>query len=128
MRARSELDALVRSHARVALDHGALHLDRAAHGVDHAAELDNEAVAHALDHPPVVDGDGRVDEVAAKDSEASERALFIRGHEPAVADDVGGEDRGNFSGLGHRAPQPRRRLARRRSLRRIPLLSNLIHK
>jgi len=105
-----------------------LQLDRAAHGVDHAAELDNEAVAHALDHPPAVDGDRRVDEVAAKRSESSERALLVGGDQPAIADDVGGEDRGNFSRLGHRAPQPRRRLARRRGLRRIPLARNLIHK
>ena len=40
-------------HARVALDHAVLHLDRAAHRVDHAAELDEAAVAGALDDAPV---------------------------------------------------------------------------
>ena len=37
----AKLDAPVRRHAGVALDHAVLHFDRAAHGVDHAAELDD---------------------------------------------------------------------------------------
>ena len=41
MNADAELDAPIRRHAGVALDHAALHFDRAAHGVDHAAELDD---------------------------------------------------------------------------------------
>ncbi len=36
-------------HAGVALDEASLHLDRAAHRVDHAAELDDRAVPGALD-------------------------------------------------------------------------------
>ena len=41
MNADAELDAPVLRHAGVALDHAVLHFDRAAHGVDHAAELDD---------------------------------------------------------------------------------------
>ena len=41
MNANTALDALVSRDACVALDHAGLHLDGAAHGVDHAAELDN---------------------------------------------------------------------------------------
>ena len=41
MNADAEVDAAVRRHAGVALDHGVLKFDRAAHGVDHAAELDD---------------------------------------------------------------------------------------
>jgi hypothetical protein len=41
-------DAALLGHAGVALDHRVLHLDRAAHGVDHAAEFDDRAVASAL--------------------------------------------------------------------------------
>jgi hypothetical protein len=33
----------------------------ATHGVDHAAELDEAAVAGALDDAPVMQGDGRID-------------------------------------------------------------------
>src|SRR5271166_3696386 len=47
-------------------DQAVLHLDRAAHRVDHAAELDDAAVAGALDDAPVVGGDGRIDEIAAE--------------------------------------------------------------
>ena len=39
-----------------------LNLDRAAHGIDHAAELDDAAVARALDDASVVHGDGRIDQ------------------------------------------------------------------
>ena len=56
---------LLGRHAGVALDHAGLHLDRAAHGVDNAAELDDDAVAGALDDAAVMGGDGRVDQVAA---------------------------------------------------------------
>ena len=59
MNADAELDAALLRHAGVALDHAVLHFDRAAHGVDHAAELDDSAVAGALDDAPVMRGDGR---------------------------------------------------------------------
>ena len=65
MNADAKLDAPFRRQAGVALDHAALDFDRAAHRVDHAAELDEAAVASALDETAVVCGDGRVDQVAA---------------------------------------------------------------
>ncbi len=102
MDADAEFDAAVGGQAGVALDHAALHLDRAAHRVDHAAELDQRAVAGALDDAPVMDGDGRIDQVAAQSPEPRERALLVRAREPAVADHVGGEDRGKLPGFGHR--------------------------
>ena len=43
MDADAKLDASLRRQARIALDHAVLHFDRAAHGVDHAAELDDRA-------------------------------------------------------------------------------------
>ena len=58
MNADAELDAALGRHAGVALDEAVLHLDGAAHGVDHAAELDEAAVAGALDDAPVMRGDG----------------------------------------------------------------------
>ena len=48
----AKLDATLGWKARVALDHAVLHLDGAAHGVDHAAELYEISVAGALDHRP----------------------------------------------------------------------------
>ena len=61
MNADAEDNAPVLRHAGVALDHGGLDFDRAADGVDRAAELDEASVAHALDDPTVVNGDRRVD-------------------------------------------------------------------
>ncbi len=101
MDADAEFDAAVDGHAGVALDHAVLHLDGAAHRVDHAAELDQSPVAGPLDDATVVDGDGRVDQVAAQSPQPRERALLVRAGKPAVADHVGGEDRGKLPGLGH---------------------------
>ena len=69
MNADAELDAALRRQAGVALDEAVLHLDRAAHGVDHAAELDEAAVAGALDDAPVMRGDGGIDQIAAQSPE-----------------------------------------------------------
>ena len=66
MNADAEVDATVFRQARVALDHAVLNLDRAAHSVNDAAEFDDRAVAGALDHAAVVNGDRRIYEVAAQ--------------------------------------------------------------
>ena len=87
--------------AGVALDHAVLHFDCAAHGVDHAAELDEAAVAGALDDAAVMRGDGGVDQVAAEAPQPRQRAILVRAGEPAVADDIGDQDRRNFPGLAH---------------------------
>ena len=84
-----------------------LHLDRAAHGVDDAAELDDRAVAGALDDAPVMDGDGRVDQVAAQRPQPRQRAILVRAGEPAIADHIRSQDRRKFPGLAHRAPRTR---------------------
>ena len=65
MDADPEDDAAVLGHAGVAFDHGVLNFDREANRVDDAAELDDRAVAGALDHAPVMHRDGRVDQVAS---------------------------------------------------------------
>ena len=61
MNADAKFDAAVGRDTRVALNHRVLHFDRAAHGVDDAAKLDQAAVAGALDDAPVMGGDGGVD-------------------------------------------------------------------
>jgi hypothetical protein len=38
----------------------------AAHGIYHAAELDDASIAGALDHATVVYGDGGIDQIAAE--------------------------------------------------------------
>ena len=104
MDADAEHDAAVLRHAGVALDHGVLNLDRAAHGVDDAAELDDAAVAGALDDAPVMGGDGRIDQIAAQRAQARKDAILVRAREPAVADHVRAKDRRDFPGLAHCAP------------------------
>ena len=98
----AELDAAVLRHAGVALDEADLHFDRAANRVDHAAKLDENTVAGALDDAPMMGGDGGVDQVAPQAPKTRERAILIRSREPAVADDIGDQDRRNFPGLAHR--------------------------
>jgi hypothetical protein len=64
MDADAKLDAALRRQTSVALDHAVLYLDGAAHGVDHAAELDEDAVAGALYSAPMMRGDGGIDQIA----------------------------------------------------------------
>jgi len=58
-----------RRAAGVALDEAVLHLDRIAHRIDHAAEFDERPIAGALDHAPVMHGDGGIDQIAAQRSQ-----------------------------------------------------------
>ena len=101
MNADPELDALLRRHVGVALDHSRLDFDRAAHGVDDAAELDDRAVAGALDDAAVVHGNDRVDQVAAKRPEPRQRAVLVGAGEPAIAGDIGHQNRRELPGLAH---------------------------
>ena len=65
MDADPEDDAAILGRPGVALDHGVLNFDRAAHGVDDAAKLDEAAVAGALDDSPMMHGDSRINQIAA---------------------------------------------------------------
>jgi hypothetical protein len=65
MNADAKFDAALRRHAGVALDHAVLHFNGATQRVDHAAELDQCAVASALDDPAMMHGDRWVDQIAA---------------------------------------------------------------
>jgi hypothetical protein len=77
MDADTEFNAALRRQASVALNHAVLHLDGAAHGVNDAAELDQDAVAGALHHTAVMHGDGRIDQIAAQPSEPRQRAILV---------------------------------------------------
>ena len=62
--------------------------------VDHASELDQRTIAGELDDAAVMLGDLRLDEVLAQRFQACVRALLVGRHEPAIADDVRSQDRG----------------------------------
>jgi hypothetical protein len=111
MDADAELDSLLGGNPGVTLDHAALELDRTSHGVDDAAKLDEAAVPGALDGAPVMRGDGGIDEVAAQPSKTRQRPVLIRPGEPAVADHVRHQDRGDLAHLAHGEPPPPTRLA-----------------
>jgi hypothetical protein len=66
MNSNAKNDLAVVGNAGVALGHPALHFDGAAHGVDHAPELDDRAIAGALDDTAAVHGDRGVDEIASQ--------------------------------------------------------------
>jgi hypothetical protein len=61
----AKLDAPIGGRSRIARSHFALHLDRTAHRVYHAAEFDQHAVAGGLDDPPTMLGNLRIDQFAA---------------------------------------------------------------
>ncbi len=98
------IDALIGGRSDIALDHRVLNRDRASHGFDDAAEFDERPVARALEHAAVLAGDGGVDEVGAQRTQPRERAILVGARHPAEADDVGGQDRRDFPGLGHVSP------------------------
>jgi len=93
----AQLDAPVLRNAGVAFDEAGLHFDRTAYRVDHAPELDDRAVASVLDDAAAMRGDCRVDEIAAQASQARKRPVLIGAGEPAVPDDIGDQDRGEFA-------------------------------
>ena len=107
MDADPKFDALVRRDPSVALDHRPLDFNGAVHCVDDAAELDNAAVAGALDDPAMMHGDGRVDQIAAQRPKPSENPVLVRARKPRVADHVGHKDRRQLSGFAHGATPPR---------------------
>jgi hypothetical protein len=89
------------------LDHTVLHLDGAAHRVDHAAKFDDGPIASALDDPPVVNGDYGVDQITPKRPQPRQDAILVRARKSAVADHIRHQDRRELSILDHGfAPSP----------------------
>ena len=104
MDADAKLDAALGRKAGVALDHAVLHLDGAAHGIDHAAELDEAPVAGALHYATVMHGDGRIDQIAPERPQPCQRTFLVGTGEPAVADHIRRKNGCEFPGLGHGSP------------------------
>ena len=113
MDAHAELDASLGRQVGVALDHAALHLEGATHRVDDAAKLDEAAITGPPHDAAMVRGDRGIDQIAAQPPQPRQGAILICPGEPAVSDDVGNQDRGDFPGLAHGAPQAGRTLAQR---------------
>src|SRR5205814_8123857 len=80
---------------RWGLDHGRPHRllngERACNGVRGTLKLNDETVAHSAHEPPPACLDPRVDHVAPNRGEGGVRSLFIRSHQPRIADNVGAQ-------------------------------------
>ena len=68
------------------------------------AELDDRTVAGALNDAAMMSGAGGVYQVAAEAPKARERALLVCAGQPAVADDVGHQNRRELAGFRHGGP------------------------
>src|SRR5277367_6760742 len=111
MNADAKFDALVERDPRIALDHGVLHFEPAAHRVDDAAELDDAAVAGALDDAAMVHGDCGINQIAAQGAQSRQSSIFVRARKSAIADYVRDQDRRNLPSFGHGAPSRVTRLS-----------------
>src|SRR5262249_38856384 len=69
-------------------DHLPLQLDRTAHRVDDAGELDKEAVAGRFDDATPMLGDLGIAEFTANRTQRRERALLILAHQPRIAGNI----------------------------------------
>src|SRR5262249_57044496 len=72
----------------IAPGHAALHDQRAAHGVDDARKLDQDAIAGGLDDAAAMIRDGGIDQLQSHGAQSRERALLVDADQPAVAGDV----------------------------------------
>ena len=76
----------------IAFGHLALHGNRTGDGLDHARELDQNAIAGGLDDAPAMLADFRIDQLAPMRLEPREGIFLVGAHQPAVTRHVGGEN------------------------------------
>ena len=97
VQAEPEHDAAVFRTAGRTLCHPALDIYRAPHSIHYAAEFSQRAVAHQLEDPPLVAGDGRLEKLLPMPPKFGHRAFLVHFHEMAVADYVRSKDGGKSS-------------------------------
>ena len=73
----AKVESLIGGNAFVALGHPALHVDGAAHRIDHAREFQQQAVTGRLDDAAVVFGDLGVDELPPVGFQRRQRAAVV---------------------------------------------------
>ena len=88
-----EYDPAFLRRPRIAFGHLPLHGNRAGDGLDHARELDQNAVAGGLNDAAAVLGDLGIDQCGAMRLEPREGVFLVGAHEPAVTRHVRGENR-----------------------------------
>jgi hypothetical protein len=98
----------IRWKTGVALGHTVLHLDGAAHRVDHAPELNEDAVSRPLDYPSVMQRDGRIDQIASERAHPRKGALLVSAGKFAVSGYICRKDGRKFPGFWHCYPSATR--------------------
>src|SRR6516165_4125186 len=88
----AETHLLIRWPARTVFGDGILDRDGALDGVDRTGEVGDDAVAGAAKDPPAMSGDALVENGAAG-GQPAQGANLVLTHQPAVACDIGREDR-----------------------------------
>jgi hypothetical protein len=73
-----------------------LYRDRALHGIERAREIGDDTVAGGIEDATAVRRDQLIDDGPAS-LQPAERANFVARHQPAVAGNVGCENRGQFA-------------------------------
>ena len=76
---------------------GALHRKCAVYGIDHAAELDDGAIADQLHDAAVVGDDGWVEDGLSVPLQSGQRARLVGSHQARIADHIGREDCRQFT-------------------------------
>ena len=95
--ANSDLNTLVVGQACIALSQPVKDFLGATHRFDDAAKFGDRPVTKPFHKTTVMDRDCRIDEFAAQRPQPSQRPLFVCLNKPAVANDVGDQDRSDFS-------------------------------
>ena len=84
----------IRRHVGVAVAHAALDIGGASDRVHDAGKFNQHAIAGEFDDAALMLGDFGVDQIFSAALERGERAGFVRAHQPAVTDDIGGKNSG----------------------------------
>src|SRR5271170_2845537 len=101
MDADAELDAALWGKTGVALHHAVLDFDCTADCVNDAAELNETSVTSALHDAPVMNGDGRINQIATERPQARQCPILVGASKPAVSNHVRRQNRYELPGFNH---------------------------
>jgi hypothetical protein len=90
--ANTKLDPLFGGHTGIALGHATLHVHGAAHRIDHAGELQQQAIAGGLDDPATVLGDLGVNKLPPVVLQSRQGGAVVAAHEQGIAHHIGRYD------------------------------------
>ena len=88
----AKFDALILRRTDISFSDATLQLGGARHCVHDTGELYQHSVTGQFDDSSLMLADFGINEIGPQRVECCERARFVRSHEPAVTDDVGGKN------------------------------------